>query len=285
MSRRVLLATSRKHPEPTASDALLAAQLRSRGVDVMASPWDDVTASTLGGTVVCLRSTWDYHRRSDEFRSWIMALAAHDVRLINPAATVLWNMDKEYLGWLAARGIAMPATHWVAPGDPVELPRLLAAAGWQRAVLKPRISATAWGTHLVTASSTLDDAERERLSRAGALLQAFVPEIQSAGETSLIFIDGGFSHAVIKRPSPGDFRVQHEFGGTAEATIAAAPLREFGSRVLAAVPGPWSYARVDVVDTAAGPLLMELELIEPDLFLGLGGDGAERLADVLAAMT
>lgn len=285
MTRRhapVLLATCRHHPELTPSDELLAAALRARDVPVSAAPWDGIVPAEAGRSIVCLRSTWDYHKRSDEFRAWITALSAHGVAVVNPADTVLWNVDKEYLRWLEARGIAIPETRWIAPGDPIDLRAMLAGAEWDRAVLKPRISATAYGTHLVGAETVLDDAELRALSGAGALLQSFVPEIQSGGETSLIFIDGRFSHAVSKRPSAGDFRVQHEFGGTAQATDAPGALRDFGRRVLDATPFPWTYARVDVVQAARGPLLMELELIEPDLFFTLGGDGAQRLAAALA---
>lgn len=281
MSRRVVLATCRHHPALTASDELLAAHIRNDGATAQAMPWDDIVPAGLGDAVVCLRSTWDYHKRSDEFRAWIGALRAHRARVVNPAETVLWNMDKEYLAWLEARGIAIPETRWIAPGASFDLPQLLAGAGWDRAVLKPRISATAYGTHLVTAGSVLGAAERDALARSGALLQAFVPEIQAAGEISLVFFDGRFSHAVRKQPSPGDFRVQHEFGGTVGPAAASVALQDFGLRVLATIPCRWIYARVDIVDTARGPLLMELELIEPDLFLTFGGAAASRLADAL----
>ncbi len=282
MSGAILLATCRHHPALTPSDELLAAELRSRGLAVASRPWDAIEPAGLGPASVCLRSTWDYHKRSAEFRAWISALRDHHARVVNPAGTVLWNLDKEYLGWLEARGIAIPETRWVAPGEAIALPALLARTGWERAVLKPRISATAYGTHLVTADSELGTEERATLERGGALLQAFVPEIQTAGETSLVFIDGSFSHAVRKQPSSGDFRVQHEFGGTATPVDAPGALRDFGVRVLGTTPHAWTYARVDVVDTARGPLLMELELIEPDLFFIPGGRGAARLADALS---
>ncbi|MBP2647337.1 MAG: dcsG [Gemmatimonadetes bacterium] len=281
MSRSVVLATCRHHPSLTASDALLASHLQSCGVIVTAAPWDNLAPAELRDTVVCLRATWDYHKRSDEFRRWISALREREVVLVNPAETVLWNMDKGYLGWLESRGIAIPMTRWIAPGAVIDLPGMLAASGWRRAVLKPRISATAFGTHLVSAATVLGSDEAGVLARSGALLQEFVPEIQSAGEISLMFIDGGFSHAVSKRPSAGDFRVQHEFGGTVGATGASPSLRDFGARVLDAIPVPWTYARVDVVDTHEGPVLMELELIEPDLFFTFGSDGARRLAEAL----
>ena len=277
----VLFATCRHKPALTSSDELVAAHLRAHGVSSTAAPWDSIAPAQVGDATVCIRSTWDYHTRSDEFRSWMSALRVNGVKVVNPAETVLWNMDKAYLGWLEARGVAIPETRWIAPGSPVELAAMLADTGWERAVIKPRVSATAYGTHLVTATTLLDHDAQEALSRSGALLQAFVPEIQVAGEMSLVFIDGNFSHAVRKQPSPGDFRVQHEFGGTLDPVDVPAPLRDFGARILALIPGAWTYARVDMIATGSGPLLMELELIEPDLFFTSLNDGARRLADAL----
>ncbi len=279
----VILATCRQHPALSASDELLADHLRSHGLTVDAAPWDDLVPVEIRDAIVCLRSTWDYHIRSDEFRAWINMMRECEVSVVNPAETVLWNMDKGYLAWLERRGVAIPETRWIAPSSPIELQSLLENSGWNRAVLKPRVSATAYGTHLVTADTVLDPDQQRALSRSGALLQAFVPEIQSVGEASLMFIDGAFSHAVSKRPSAGDFRVQHEFGGTVGPAAASEPLRDFGSRVLDAIPVPWTYARVDVVDAPEGPVLMELELIEPDLFFSFGTDGARRLAEALRA--
>ncbi len=280
----VALATCRKQPVLTASDELLAAELRARGVAMMTAPWDELIPTELENVMICLRATWDYHTRSDEFRAWITALRDHNVTVINPADTVLWNMDKGYLGWLEARGIPVPETRWIAPGSVIDLRALLQVTGWSEAVLKPRVSATAYGTHLVTVDTVLDPEEERALTVNGALLQAFVSEIQTMGEMSLMFIDGSFSHAVSKRPSAGDFRVQHEFGGTVTASEATPALREFGACVLDAIPCPWTYARVDLVETSRGPLLMELELIEPDLFFTLSGGGAARLADALTRL-
>jgi glutathione synthase/RimK-type ligase-like ATP-grasp enzyme len=156
---------------------------------------------------------------------------------------------------------------------------LLAGWGVDRAVLKPRVSATAFGTHVVTPGREVGDGDWAPLERSGCLVQSFVPEIESGGEVSLVYLDGHFSHAVLKRPKAGDFRVQKDFGGSLEPTTATEELVAFGGRVLAAAARPWIYARVDLVGTDAGPVLMELELIEPDLFLT--PPAAERLAAAL----
>jgi glutathione synthase/RimK-type ligase-like ATP-grasp enzyme len=281
----VRLATCGEKPELTDDDAVLAQALAARGVRVDAIPWDQIPppVPTLGAgetSAVCIRSTWDYHRRWTEFRRWVEAFARAPGRLWNPPATVLWNADKRYLETLEAAGVRLPFTRWVEPGDRPDCERFFREAGTRRAVLKPRVSATAYSTYLLERDQRLDDAAWAPLESVGSLLQAFVPEIAD-GEASLMFVDGTFTHAVRKRPTEGEFRVQRDFGGRIESLAPSAALREFAERVLASTPHPWLYARVDVVEAAEGPVLMELELIEPDLFLARRPAAAERLADGL----
>lgn len=271
---KFVLATCRPKPSLTPGDALLAAALRELGATVAAAPWDTIEPAG-DEAVVCLRSTWDYHLRWDEFRNWVGSFEQSG-RLWNPPATVLWNADKLYLRDLASAGIALPRTRWFEPGERPAVGALLEEWGETRAVLKPRVSATAFGTHVVSRESGIGEADWAVLERSGCLLQAFVPEVQSRGEISLVFLDGRFSHAVLKRPTEGDFRVQMDFGGSLETATPADSTIGFAEAVLAAAARPWLYARVDLVETGAGPVLMELELIEPDLFLTPGA--AKRLA-------
>jgi glutathione synthase/RimK-type ligase-like ATP-grasp enzyme len=278
---RIVLATCRSKPALTSSDALLAAELECAGAAVIATPWDAVIGPGDDPDIVCLRSTWDYHRRWTEFRTWISGFAGRSGRLWNPAETVLWNADKRYLRDLGEAGIALPRTRWFEPGERPDCDAVLREWRLARAVLKPRISATAFGTYLVSAGRALSAEEWKPLETSGGLLQAFVPEVESQGELSLVYVDGGFSHAVRKRPADGDFRVQGDFGGTVEAMAPPRNTRAFGDAVLAAVSRAWLYARVDLVETDRGPVLMELELIEPDLFLTSAA--AARLAAALLA--
>lgn len=264
---RIVLATCRSKPALTSSDALLAAELEGAGATVVAMPWDAATPAHDDPGTVCLRSTWDYHRRWPEFRAWVGGFADRNGGLWNPAETVLWNADKLYLRDLGEAGIALPRTRWFEPGERPDCDAVLREWELPCAVLKPRISATAFGTYLVSAGRALSDQEWTPLEASGGLIQAFVPEVESRGEISLVYLDGAFSHAVRKRPAGGDFRVQGDFGGTVEAVTPSRSIRAFGDTVLGAVSRPWLYARVDLVETDRGPVLMELELIEPDLFL------------------
>ena len=277
----VVLATCRSKPSLTPGDALLADALVRAGAAVTATSWDALSPAGEDARVVCLRSTWDYHLRWNEFRTWISTFAGRNGRLWNPAETVLWNADKIYLRELEEEGIALPRTRWFDPGVRPDGDRVLREWGLGRAVLKPRVSATAFGTHLVSAGQDLRGEDWAELEASGCLLQDFVAEIESRGEISLVYLDGGFSHAVRKRPASGDFRVQTDFGGRLERETAARDVRAFGDAVLAAAARSWLYARVDLVETDRGPVLMELELIEPDLFLDAAA--AERLAAALLA--
>lgn len=278
----IAFATCRHRPGLTASDQLVADALLARGARVEAVPWD---AMPHHGEyeLVCVRSTWDYHLQPRHFREWIGGFRENAGKLWNPAETLLWNMDKSYLRDVERRGIPIPLTQWVEPDATFDIQALLHGLGQERAVLKPRISASAHGTFLVTRGKRLPADELRLLQAHGALVQEFLPEVQSAGELSLLYVAGEFSHAVRKVAAPGDFRVQADHGGKVEPIEATDDIRAFGAQVLDAVSHPWIYARVDVVETARGPLLMELELIEPDLFLGYAPGSAGRLADALLA--
>lgn len=276
----IVLATCQTQPGLTPGDTLVKAELQRRGAVVTVAPWDGIMPAAVTSSIVCLRSTWDYHRRWPEFQRWVSSFAGRPGTLWNPPATVLWNADKVYLRDLAAAGVPLPRTRWFEAGERPDCDAILREWGVPRGVLKPRISASAFSTHLVSSEHKLRDADWASLDAAGGLLQEFVPEIVTHGEISLAFFDGVFSHAVRKRPTRGDFRVQTDTT-TWEPTTFSTALRQFGDAVLAAVSHAWLYARVDIVETSQGPILMELELIEPHLFLT--EVAAVRLADALIA--
>jgi hypothetical protein len=277
---RIVLATCRSKPALTPSDALLAEALERSGAAVAALPWNAVDPASEAGSV-CLRSTWDYHQRWDEFRLWLAGFDGRPSGLWNPLETVVWNADKGYLRDLEAAGIALPRTRWYEAGERADWEAVLRAWGRTRGVLKPRISASAVGTYLVGGGHAPSEEDWRPLEASGSLVQEFVPEVGSRGEISLVYLDGAFSHAVRKWPASGDFRVQERFGGSLERVTPPGRVLDFGDAVLAATTRPWIYARVDLVEAGRGPVLMELELIEPDLFLT--PDPAARMAAALLA--
>ena len=275
----VLFATCDDQPLIAADDQLLADALRPLGVEVTPIPWTEIDPySTVDAPPIVLRSTWDYHRIPTMFLTWLSALEASGRTVWNDPAIARGNIDKIYLKQLESAGIAIPKTRWLDRVDQEAVRDALEEEGWQQAVLKPRIAATAYGTFLVTPDSTLTGDDLAPARASGALLQEFVPEIVGSGEVSLMYCDGAFSHAVLKRAKAGDFRVQQDFGGVVVPVTPASTLIAFADRVMDTAAAPCLYARVDVVDSSRGPLLMELELIEPELYFLIVPSAAARFA-------
>ena len=282
MPKSVLLATCASRPEGTADDAILADALRGLDTHVVSLPWDAIAPAAETPPIV-LRSTWDYHKQPGRFAEWLRGLARVRARVFNPASVALWNIDRAYLRELEAGGVRIPKARWLDHADAAQIGAVLTEESWRTAVLKPRIGATAHGMSFVRAGVAPGASQLAGVAEHGGYLQEFQSEITEQGETSLIYVDGAFSHAVRKRPRLGDFRVQSDFGGTWERTTASPELQAFGTQVLGVAPGPCLYARVDVVDTWNGPTLNELALIEPELYFRVAPEAAARMAKAIHA--
>jgi hypothetical protein len=280
---RIALATSSKFPNLTCDDRLLLEPLAQRGIYAEPAIWNDATQNWSSFDAVILRSTWDYHLQPEEFLCWIDWLRDALVPLWNPHTRVRWNANKTYLRDLDAQGVAVVPTIWPEAADRISLRHRMRELGWTKAVVKPRISATAHRTQLVT----LEDADSaqplfdEIRSGPGVMVQKFMDSILKNGEWSLIFFEREFSHAVLKKPAAGDFRVQNDFGGSETVTDPPAHVLESAGALLHAVE-PTLYARVDGVVEEGKFLLMELELIEPALFLASHPIAPATFADAIA---
>jgi len=286
--KRIALATSAKLPTLNDDDRLLIPALAELGLAAVPAVWDSPEMCWEEFQSVVVRSCWDYHHRREEFLAWVARLEHARVSVWNPPAVLRWNSHKGYLRDLAARGVPIVPTRWLERGTPVGLARLLRDAAWSDAVVKPAVSASAhgtWRTSFETASA--DQRQLDELLRAGdVMVQPFMSEVRDAGEWSFLFLGGRFSHAVLKRPGAGagDYRVQWEFGGTADAMVPPGNLVADAEAVMTAVPGNPLYARVDGVERDGRLVLMELELIEPHLFLGWDAGAPGRLAAALGAL-
>lgn len=292
---RIALATCRELPHLDGDEGPLLAALEARGIRFVVAPWDGGDEPFLDSSLTLIRSTWDYTAHVEAFVAWAARIEARG-RIANSASVVRWNTHKRYLVELAAEGIATVPTALLECGRRVELAGLLAERGWTAGcVVKPAVSAGAKDTLLVMpgdepahagAQALLD----EHLPGRDMLVQPWVESI-AAGELSLIYIDGAFSHAVNKVPRAGDFRSQPEFGSRVERVEPSALERATADDVLGTVGGKLLYARVDFVRRVPGagavgdadprPWLMELELVEPSLYLRWDGAAAGRLADAI----
>lgn len=278
----LVFATCDHQPLITADDQPLADALEARGVGVTPVPWTELDPYALvDAPPILLRSTWDYHRVPTMFRTWLEALEDSGRQTFNPPPVARGNVDKIYLKDLDTAGISIPRTRWLDRVDPASIDLVLDEESWTSAVLKPRIAATAYGTFLVEGGTSLSDDELLPARGSGAMLQELIPEVAERGEISLVFLGGRFSHAVVKRAKPGDFRVQKDFGGKVEVAIPSPAVLSFADDVMTHVPSTCIYARVDVVESSRGPILMELELIEPELYFLLVPEAAHRFAGLI----
>jgi len=279
----IAFVTSTAHPDLTPDDRLAVAQLERRHARVTAAIWNDPSIDWAAFDAIIIRSTWDYHHRAAEFRAWIDALEAAGAPMWNPPAVLRWNMEKTYLRDLERAGVPIVPTEWLEQGTNPDLGGLLAKRGWMDAVVKPVISAAATRTWRVSHATVLDVGVQfaESLDAGDVMVQPFMPEIQTRGEWSLMFIDGDFSHAVRKMPTEGDFRVQTGFGGRSITDQPDGEVIRAARRVLDVAPSPWLYARVDGIETDAGFVLLELEMLEPALFFSHTTSGAARFAEAV----
>jgi glutathione synthase/RimK-type ligase-like ATP-grasp enzyme len=230
-----------------------------------------------------VRSCWDYHLAPVRFLAWLEGLRERGIRVANGVDAIARTLHKRYLLDLHhAHGVPIPPTVLVPRGDRPTLSELGAELGTNEFVVKPAISLSAFDTHRLHAEAP--DAQRTLdalLAPHDMLVQAWLPEI-AAGEYSLVFFDNAYSHAVMKTPATGDFRVQRDHGGTHRAIAPPAFVVDAARRVLDAMGASFDYARVDGVVVRHRFLLMELELIDPVLFFGLADEGARtRFADAL----
>lgn len=282
---RVALATYRDLPRLNEDDRLLQSALARLGIDAAPAVWDSAEERWGDYQAVLVRSCWDYHRRLEAFLAWLAAVERAGAMVWNPVPLLRWNSHKHYLRDVAAHGVPVVPTRWLGRGESVRLAELLAEAGWQDAVVKPAVSASAFGTWRTSpATAARNQAQLDGLLATGdVMVQPFVPEVAEPGEWSIVFLGGRFSHAVLKRPAAGDYRVQWEFGGSAVRAVPGAHLVADAERALGTAPAATLYARVDGVERSRRLVVTELELIEPHLFLAWSGPASTLLAGALRA--
>jgi len=282
---RIGLATAAAVPKLDEDGPVLQRALADRGLVGEPAVWDDPTVDWAGFDLVIVRSTWDYARRRTEFLDWARMVDA-TTRLANPLAVLEWNTDKRYLRELESEGLPVVPTTWLEPGDPGDLPTAT------EYVVKPAVSAGARDTNRYRpGDEAAATAHIQRLHHEGrtVMVQPYLPAVDTRGETALLHLGGRYSHAIRKGPmlAPGDTAVEGLYREEAISPRAATGAeRAVAERVLAAVPGnpDLLYARVDLVPGPDGePVLLELELTEPSLFLTHAEAAAAHLVDAIAA--
>lgn len=301
-------------------DGPLVAALGRRGVRVDAPRWDDDAIDWERYDAAVVRTTWDYTGRRDAFVTWASDVA-RVTSLWNPADVLRWNTHKSYLIELEERGAPVVPTAWLGQGDDIDLVALLAARGWERAVLKPTVGSGSDGLARIDVHRSdgadagggpgggavtspagpvpggaaprrppvLGSADGQRhldvlLAAGDVMVQPFLASIETQGELSVIVVDGEVTHAVRKVPTGGDYRIQEEFGGRAEQVDPSPEEIALARWIVDATGAELLVSRVDLVaDEVGAPQLAELEATEPDLFLRVVPDAAEPLADAIVS--
>jgi glutathione synthase/RimK-type ligase-like ATP-grasp enzyme len=281
---RIALATCRQLPAGDEDAGPLLSACAATGLDAEWRIWDDPAVDWGSYDLVVIRATWDYAPRRDDFAAW----AASVPRLANPADVVAWNTDKTYLRELARAGVPVVPTAWLAPGAPVEWPE------WPDVVVKPTVSAGSQDTaRYGPEERDRARAHADRLLAAGrpVMVQPYLAGVDTAGETMLVHVGSGYSHAFTKaailragESAETDALFRPEQVRPLEPTAAE---RAVAEQALAGVPGGPErllYARVDLLpDEAGDPVVIELELTEPSLWLSAVPGSADRLAAAIRA--
>ncbi|MGW8121317.1 ATP-grasp domain-containing protein [Roseivirga echinicomitans] len=263
-------------------DQLVLSALEKKGLKAVRKSWADPDFDWSATDKVLIRTTWDYFDRFDEWQQWL-DLVSEKSTLINPVDLVRWNMDKHYLGDLQKRGINIPKTHYIEKGTTTSLKELHAKIGWEETILKPCVSGASRHTYKLNAKNIeAHESVFQSLIRDEAfMLQPFQKNIYK-GEISLMVMGGQFTHAVLKIAKPGDFRVQDDFGGSVHDYQPTQAEMDFAEKAVAACsPSPY-LARVDIIrDNNDELAIIELEMIEPELWFRLNPKAAEVLADCI----
>ena len=280
----VALVTCAAMPGLYPDDRHLLHALRTAGLSAEPAVWEDAHYEWAAVRLAVIRSAWDYSFRRDQFVAWAER-AASATEMWNSARLVRWNTHKSYLCDLAERGVSVVPTIVLRAGSRVTLKDLLERQGWEDVILKAAVAQSGrYALFVPRHRRAAGQAHLDRLlPHEDMLVQPYIPSVANAGELSLVFVDGECTHAVRKRAAPGDFRVHDDYGGTVELEPPGEPHLATAQAALNAVGEPVHYARVDLVEGPAGqPMIMEFELVEPELFFRNSPAAVERFAASIA---
>jgi len=264
-------------------DGLLQQALEQKGISSERIDWADNSVDWRDFDCAVFRTTWNYFELFEEFTEWLKHIEKQ-TQVINDPELVWWNMDKHYLRDLHENGIPVVPSRFIEKGSSFSLREMLKKSEWDEAVIKPCVSGAARHTYRVNAANVgkVQNTIEPLVRKEAFLLQPFLEEVVKTGEDTLMVIGGTFTHAVRKRAQPGDFRVQDDHGGTVhEYTPSPEQIRLAEQTMAACTPEPL-YGRVDMVRDHQGRWqVMELEIIEPELWLRYHPPAAERFANEL----
>jgi glutathione synthase/RimK-type ligase-like ATP-grasp enzyme len=262
---QIALATCARLPNLTVNDQALIPVFNQKNVFAEAVVWDDPVIDWTQYDAIIIRNVWDYFEKYEAFLRWLNKIKTLNIKILNSFDTVLENSHKFYLRAFEQKGIAIIPTLFSEETNKMNSAQIQ-EKGWGKFVVKPAVSAGSYLTEIF--ENTEDDFKKfeEKTQHGDWLIQPFMPEIVESGEVSMIFIGGKYSHAILKMPTNGDFRVQSQFGGQYSNYEPNAAILETAQGIISSLNMPLLYGRVDGIIKEYQFLLMELELIEPDLY-------------------
>ena len=262
---------------------LLKSAFEAQGLKVDITYWDNPTYEWQETKSVLFRTIWDYFERFDEFWEWLEQVKTK-TRLINSFELIKWNIDKHYLKDLSSWGIETVPTYFADKGCNMKLHEIAKRNQWNDLVIKPAISASAFKTYKILANEIQANEKlfNSLVQERNMLVQPYFETITQLGEASLMVFDGKFTHAILKKAQPGDFRVQDDFGGTVHNYIPTKAEINFAEKIFETCKTKPVYGRVDIVwDNDKNFYLSELEIIEPELWIRNYPKCAERIAEAV----
>ena len=281
---KIALLSCQRWPDVLEKERAFATEFpKSFNVEVVV--WDDPSINWANYNYLIFRTIWDYFEYPNEFATWLDVLKKQNIKTLNPLSIIERNQHKFYLQDLQNQGIDIIPTVFISKNTGLDL-SFMKSNNWTQAVIKPAVSGGSYLTQLFS-QNDIANIEAEYASFAlenDLLVQPFMSEIQETGELSLLFFQGKYSHAIVKKPKSGDFRVQSQFGGQYQAFEPDATLLATAQNVIDTFGSDLLYARVDGILKNGQFLLMELELIEPDLYFDYHPDAKKNYLAAVEAM-
>jgi glutathione synthase/RimK-type ligase-like ATP-grasp enzyme len=274
---KIALLTCQKLPNLTPTDQLLIPELAKHNLQAQAAIWDDKTIDWSNFDYLIFRNTWDYYEKETEFNLWLNHIEKLGIKTLNTLEIIKQNKHKFYLREFQNLGIKILPTIFIEKTNTLNLKEIIPPL-WKKAVIKPAFSAGSYLTEVFDISE-IDNINQQYYQIAAEkelLLQEFMPQIQTEGETSFIFFNKKFSHSINKKPAQGDFRIQVQFGGQYSAFEPSLDLIQQAQRIVDTFPKDLLYARVDGIISNNQLQLMEIECIEPDLYFNYSEGALER---------
>jgi glutathione synthase/RimK-type ligase-like ATP-grasp enzyme len=281
---KIAILTCEQLPELNVNDQDLIPELAKHNVTATAVIWDDPSVNWIDYDYLIFRNTWDYYEKELAFNNWLDKIEKLGIKTLNAIEVIKKNKHKFYLRKMEEQGVTIVPTVFIAKTTALDLKQLL-PKHWKKAVLKPAFSAGSYQTSVFDVKDSDAITEHYKLiaSQKELLLQEFMPEIQTKGETSFIFFNKIFSHAVNKMPVKGDFRIQVQYGGKYKLIHPSLELIAAAQKIVDNYAKELLYARVDGIVIDNKIHLMEVECIEPDLYLNLSEGAVQRFSQAIIA--